>query len=83
MSCTTIVLLQVEVFPQSSVAIHVLVTEYAPGQFAGDDASLNVNETLASHISDAVALPNEGTDGHVIGEVTSGQVIAGGVLSIT
>ena len=45
-SCTTIERLQVAVFPQSSVAVHVLVAEYVPGQVPGVEASLNVIATV-------------------------------------
>jgi hypothetical protein len=39
--------------------------------------------TLGSQASDAVAAPKDGTAGHVIGEVTAGQVMLGGVMSCT
>ena len=45
-SCTTIVLLQVAVLPQSSVAVHVLVAVYVPGQDPGVDVSVNVTDTV-------------------------------------
>ena len=45
-SCTTIELLQVAVFPQSSVAVHVLVAVYVPGQDPGVDESVNVTLTV-------------------------------------
>ena len=45
--------------------------------------SLKPIATLGSHASDAVAAPNVGTAGQLIGEVTAGQVIAGGVISCT
>ena len=45
-SCTTIVLLQVAVLPQSSVAVHVLVAEYVPRQLPGVDTSTNVIVTV-------------------------------------
>ena len=45
-SCTTIVLLQVAVLPQSSVAVHVLVAEYVPGQVPGVEVSANVTDTV-------------------------------------
>ena len=41
-SRTTMVLLQVAVFPQSSVAVHVLVTLYVTGQVPGVVASTKV-----------------------------------------
>ena len=45
-SCTTIDLLQVAVFPQSSVAVHILVAVYVPGQDPGVDESVNVIVTV-------------------------------------
>jgi hypothetical protein len=40
-------------------------------------------DTEASHASVAVATPNEGTAGQLIGETTFGHVMTGGVLSCT
>jgi len=45
-SCTTIVLLQLAVFPQSSVAVQVLVALYVPVQDPGVDTSVNVIATV-------------------------------------
>ena len=45
--------------------------------------SANVMSTLGSHVSVAVAGGNTGTAGQLIGEVTVGQVIVGGVMSCT
>ena len=45
--------------------------------------SEDVGTTSLSHKSEAVALPNEGVAGHSIGVETVGQVIDGGVLSVT
>ena len=39
--------------------------------------------TVASHASVAEAAPKVGVAGHSIGDVTVGQVIAGGVISCT
>ena len=44
---------------------------------------MNVISTIASHASVAVALPKTGVAGQLIGEVTAGQVIVGGVISCT
>ena len=46
LSSTTIDLLQVAVFPQSSVAVHVLVAVYVPGQDPGVDESVNETDTV-------------------------------------
>ena len=69
MSCTTIVLLHVAVFPQSSVAVHVLVAVYVPGQLPGVDESVNVIATVASHASVAVGAIHTGVAGQLIGVV--------------
>jgi len=84
LSSTIIVLLQVEVLPQSSVAVHVLVTLNSCGQVPlGVVASENVMPTFVSHASVAVAVPNAGVSGQLIGETTFGQVMMGAVLSST
>src|SRR5258706_349365 len=83
LSVTEIVLLQVEEFPQSSVAVQVRVTENSCGQLPGVVASANVGTTLGSHKSEAVAAPNEGVAGHSMLAAGLGQVIVGAVLSVT
>src|SRR5678816_2468419 len=82
-SCTTIVLLQVAVFPQSSVAIQVRVVLYVFGQDPGVLTSENVMETLGSQVSVAVGAVNTGNAGQLTGVVCVTQVIVGGVLSCT
>src|SRR5258706_373457 len=82
LSVTEIVLLQVEELPQSSVAVHVRVTENSCGQLPGVVASANVGITLGSHKSEAVAAPKEGLAGHSTLD-TVGHVIVGAVLSVT
>ena len=67
--------------PQSSVAVHVLVTLYVLAQLPGVVTSAKVIVTFWSHASVAVAAPNTGVAGQSIGEVTEGQVIVGGVTS--
>jgi len=69
MSRTTMVPLQVAVFPQSSVAVHVRVTLYVPAHDPGVVASVNVIVTVASHASVAVGGVNTGTAGQSIGVV--------------
>src|SRR5258707_9578678 len=64
LSVTEIVLLQVEVLPQSSVAVQVRVTENSCGQLPGVVMVEEVRTTLMSHKSEAVAGPNEGVEGH-------------------
>ena len=68
-SCTTIVLLQVAVLPQSSVAVHVLVAEYVPGQVPGVELSENVRATVPSHASENVGATHTGVAGQLIGVV--------------
>ena len=63
MSWIKIVLLQLDILPQSSVAVHVRVTLYVPGQIPCVVASINVTVTLASHASVATGWPKIGTEG--------------------
>src|SRR6187399_1060748 len=82
-SCTTIVPLQVAVFPQSSVAIQVRIVLYVFGQDPGVLTSENVIETLGSQVSVAVGGVNTGNAGQLTGVVCITQVIVGGVISCT
>src|SRR5688572_24752507 len=82
-SCTLMERLQVEVLPQSSVAVQVRVRVYSASQLPGVVASLKVTSTLASQASLAVAAPKVGVAGQSMGEFTMGQVMTGGVLSTT
>ena len=82
-SCTTIVPVQVAVFPQSSVAVQVLVVLYDPAQEPGVEASTKVMVTVASHASVAVGAVNTGSAGQLTGVVCATQVIVGGVISCT
>ena len=54
-SCTFIVWNAVEMFPQTSVAVHVLVIEYAPAHALGVVTSAEVNVKEDPHASVAVA----------------------------
>src|SRR5436853_296868 len=81
-SVTLIVLLQVEELPQSSVAVHVRVTENSWGQAPGVVTVENVGTTLLSQRSEAEAEPKLGEFGHST-LATVGHVIEGGVLSDT
>ena len=65
-SCTWIVCDAVDTFPQSSVAVHVLVTLYSPAQSPNVVASEEVNVNSLPHASMAVAAANEGTAGQDI-----------------
>ena len=81
LSCMTIVLLQLDVLPQSSTAVHVLVTLLSCGHKPAVVISKKVTSTNISHASRAVGVPNDGVDPHSIGLTTTGHVITGGVLS--
>ena len=72
---------QVAVLPQSSVAVHVLVTLKLPGHEPGVVTSEKVMVTLKSQASVAVGGVNTGVAGQSIGEVCATQVIVGGVMS--
>src|SRR5204862_7891228 len=80
-SCTAIVRLQVDVLPQSSVAVQVRVTLKLAGQLPGVVASLNVMATLGSQASVAVATPNDGVEQQAAGDPSRGQVLGGGIRS--
>jgi hypothetical protein len=82
-SRTTIVPLQVAVFPQSSVAVQVLVVLYVPTQDPGVVTSAKVIVTLTSQASVAVGGKNTGVAGQSKGDVCVTQVIVGGVISWT
>ena len=74
--------LQVDEFPQSSVAVQVLVTVSSAGHVPGVVTSANVIVTVASHASVAVAKPKVGVAGQsIVSFGITGQVISGGVVS--
>ena len=73
--------LQVDVLPQSSVAVQVRVTVKFAGQLPGVVTSLNEMATEGSQASVAVAAAKVGAAGQLIGDTTTGQVMAGGVIS--
>src|SRR6187399_640535 len=75
--------LQVDVFPQSSVAVQVRVVLYAPVHDPGVVASTKVIVTLASQASVAVGGVNTGSAGQSTGDVCATQVIVGAVISCT
>src|SRR6185369_5469418 len=81
LSWDTMVPLQVAVFPQSSVAVHVLVTLKLPGHVPGVVTSEKVMVTLGSQASVAVGGVNTGVAGQSIGVTCVAQVIVGGVMS--
>ena len=83
LSITSTVWLQLAELPQSSVAVQVRVCVPVPGQAPGVKTSENVTVGLGSQVSVAVGAGKTGEAGHWIGEVAAGQVIVGGVVSIT
>ena len=74
--------LQVDEFPQSSVAVQVPVTVYSAGQAPGVVTILKVIITAVSQASAAVAAPKLGIAGQsMVSLGMIGQVITGGVVS--
>ena len=74
--------LQVDEFPQSSVAIQVLVTVSSAGHVPGVVTSVKVIVTAASQASVAVAKPKVGVNGQsIVSFGIKGQVMTGGVVS--
>jgi hypothetical protein len=83
LSVTVIVCERVEKFPQSSVAVQVLVTEYSAAQLPLVLISSNVGITLASHASVAVGVAKDGAAGHSIELGAGSDERTGAVLSST
>ena len=79
-SRTVIVALQVEVLPQSSVALQIRV--FTTGHVPLALVLTTVTSTVWSHASEAVALPQTTAAGQSI-VVLAGQVMDGAVLSLT
>src|SRR6188474_2104627 len=76
--------LQVDEFPQSSVAVQVLVTVSSAGHVPGVVTSAKVIVTSASQASVAVAKPKVGVKGQsIVSFGITGQVITGAVVSCT
>src|SRR6188768_2831866 len=83
LSCTTIVALHWALFPQSSIAVHVLITLYDCGHNPGIVTSKKVTFTVASQASSTVGFPKLGICPHCIGLITTGQLMTGAKLSCT
>ena len=83
LSSTVMVCDAVELLPQASVAVHVLVTLYSCGQDPGVVTSACVNEGVTAQMSEADGVEKLGSFGHwmVCGPPT--PVITGAVLSST
>ena len=76
--------LQVDEFPQSSVAVQVLVTVSSAGHVPGVVTSAKVISTVASQASVAVAKPKVGVKGQsMVSFGITGQVITGAEVSWT
>jgi len=74
--------LQVDEFPQSSVAVQVLVTVSSAGHVPGVVTSAKVIVTVASHASVAVAKPKVGVKGQsIVSFGITGHVMTGAVVS--
>ena len=64
LSCTIIVALHWALFPQSSIAVHVLITLYDCGHAPGTVTSKKVTFTVASQASKTIGFPNPGVCPH-------------------
>ena len=73
----------VEMFPQPSVAVQVLVTLYAPAQAPFVTTSFDVNVKVLPHASVAIAVANNGTAGQLIVDIDGNGAITGASVSIT
>src|SRR5207342_1370990 len=82
LSSTVITCEAVAVLPHASVAINVLVRVYSLAQVPGALASLVVMLTVP-HASLAVAVPNDGVNGHSMVAAAGTEVNTGAVLSST
>lgn len=82
-SCTTIVCAAVELLPQSSTAVQVLVTVYAPAHAPCTVTSWKVICGVASQASVALAVAKDGVAGQLMVVVAGSAANAGAILSIT
>ena len=80
-SVTLIVCEAVEIFPQASVAVQVLVTEYEPAQVPLVVTSAEVKVTVLPQASVAVATANAGVAGQEMVEAAGNSLITGAVVS--
>ena len=72
-----------ELLPQASVAVHVLVTLYDPAHAPEVVISFDVNVNALSHASVAVATANTGVAGQLIVDNAGNAAITGAVISCT
>ena len=82
-SCTWMVCVSVELLPQASVAVQVLVVLYDPAQVPGMVTSLEVNVNALPQASVAVAMANTGVEGQSMVVVAGKAAITGAVISCT
>ena len=71
------------VFPQASVAVHVLTTVYDPAQLPCVFTSLKINATSPAQLSVAVGVANSGVAGQFIVDGAGNSEITGSRLSLT
>ena len=81
MSWTLIVCELVDELPQPSVAVHVLVTLYAPAHAPFVVTSVNVRLNALPHPSEAVAVANTGVAGQLIVDGAGSEAMTGAVMS--
>ena len=72
-----------ETFPQSSVAVHVLVTVYSPAQSPNAVTSANSSVKALPQASVAVAVAKDGVDGQLMVDVAGSAPITGASVSMT
>ena len=72
-----------ELFPQASVAVQILVTLYDPAQAPLVVTSFDVNVKALPQASTTVATANTGTAGQLIVEMEGNDAITGASVSIT
>lgn len=82
-SMTLIVWKAVDAFPQSSVAVQVLVTIYSPAQSPLVVTSANTRVNALPHASVALAVANDGVAGQLIVDGAGKAAITGAVISCT
>ena len=83
MSCTLIVCVAVEVLPQPSVAVQVLVTLYDPAHAPAVVMSAEVSVNALPQPSVAVAVAKLGVAGQLMVDVAGSGSITGAVMSCT
>lgn len=82
-STTVMVWDVLEIFPQPSVAVHVLVVLYEPAHAPCVTTSEYVRVNALPQASVAVAIAKTGVAGHAIVEGAGKEDITGGVVSMT